>query len=244
MYHLAKRRRQRAIRPTGLPTLHAVPSHSCFMDGDTKFSFDIPPDVMEQKQKEHPQVSPEMMGKQLLLDQLLQEEETDKIIVFNYRKAYYGNMYHFGADANVNCFADESMDQYLPYSTLYDDYAWSLSQRELYSRANTISPFVFKVYTNIIIWNPKHGDYPRNDTVVRHQLLEDRRIIDGWDEACFPPSCQEGTQFACRVTMDPPPSTMILNHTAPEEQQSPESVVWNFTLNRTHTCGYMARYMR
>jgi hypothetical protein len=267
MYHLAKRRRQRAIMSqhrtttpttttTTTTTLLLVPSHSCFMDGDTKFSFDIPPEIEQQQRKEQPQLSLEMIGKQLLLDQLLHERETDKIIVFNYRKAYYGHMYQFGADANVNCFADESMDRYLPYSTLYDDYAWSLSQRELYSRANTISPFVFKVYTNVIIWNPKHGEYPRNETAVRQQLLEDRRIMDGWEETCFPPSCKEGTQFACRVVaLDPPPppvtttvvTTTIVNDTTTTPQEKQESLlgtsVWEFTLNQTHTCGYMALYM-
>ena len=255
MYHLAKRRRQRAIMSQHITTTQTtllVPSHSCFMDGDTKFSFDIPPEIEQQQRKEQPQLSIEMIGKQLLLDQLLHETETDKIIVFNYRKAYYGHLYQFGADANVNCFADESMDQYLPYSTLYDDYAWSLSQRELYSRANTMSPFVFKVYTNVIIWNPKHGEYPRNETAVRQQLLEDRRIMDGWEETCFPPSCKPGTQFACRVVaLDPPPTgettTMANDTSTPPQEEQQESLlgtsVWEFTLNQTHTCGYMALYM-
>ena len=84
--------------------------------------------------------------------------------------------------------------------------------------------------------------------------------MDGWEETCFPPSCKEGTQFACRVVaLDPPPTgetttvvttTTIANDTTtttPQEEEQESLLlgtsVWEFTLNQTHTCGYMALYM-
>jgi hypothetical protein len=190
------------------------------MDGDTKFSFarHVESDV----------------GKQLLLEKLQLETENDKIIVFNYRKAFFGHMYQFGADANVNCFADESIDQYLPYSTLYEHHAWSLSQRELWSRANTISPFVFKVYDKFFIWNPLHGQYPRNYTVAVNDLTRDMEQ-DGWGGGCYPPSCASGTKFTCQFSS----SSGQTQHDHPRNKNR----LLEFTLNQTHTCGYMARYM-
>lgn len=217
MYQLAKRRR-RAAQLRQQP----VPSHSCFVDGDTKFGFDVPDN---------------QVGKERLLGQLQNEIETDKIISFNYRNVYFGHLYQFGADANANCFADESIDDYLPYSILYDEFAWSLSQRELWGRANTISPFVFKVYQNVSVWNPVHAEYPRDDKGgVRADLIGDMARIDGWEGSCLPPNCTEGTKFSC---------TFPMNSAAPTVNSPPAlpDKVLEFTLNRTHTCGYMSFHM-
>lgn len=161
MYFLAKQEIDNAARKG-----EAVPSHFCFMDGDTSVN----------------------QPKRAVLEMLGNETELNKIVAFNYRKAYTGAEYLIRADANLNCFAASKIDRYLPYSTFKDDQAWYLSQTDLHIRANIREPFVFKVYNNVVIWNPAHNsDYPRDGIQGVKELGEWYRR-QGYSNGCFSPS--------------------------------------------------------
>lgn len=143
-----------------------IESHFCFMDGDVPIN----------------------VNKQIVIDRLMNETETQKIIVFNYRRVYPKNaLYMSSADANLNCFSSDSIHQYLPYSTMKDHQAWYLSQTDLILRANIMEPFPFKIYTDIIIRNPAHNnEYPRNGTQGIQDLREDL-LSDGYSLGCLMP---------------------------------------------------------
>ena len=158
MFYMAQRRRRKAQFEGRSPE-----SHYCFMDGDTRVNT----------------------PKHLVAEQLANETETNKIIVFNYRRALNGVQYLYGADANLNCFSESSMDSYLPYSNILDSQAWYLSQFDLQMRANIVEPFVFKLYQNIVTRNPSHNDYPR-DGLDGIQQLVDWQSAEGFSEGCAP----------------------------------------------------------
>lgn len=192
MYYLANRRRKIAKLRGEAPE-----SHYCFMDGDTKVS----------------------QPKQVVLDQLANETELAKIIAFNYRRVYTGAKYLYGADANLNCFAEKSMDQYLPYSTMKDDQAWSLSQRDLVDRANLEEPFVFKMYDNINVWNPSHNNaYPRDHIRGMGELMQ-QQLSEGFSEGCHP-------------TLE---SSRVKSH---HECSFEGNLLFVLTFNRTHRIGF------
>jgi hypothetical protein len=130
MYHMSKQILRRSfhevvIRDQQQQQYGHVPSHFCFMDGDTRIVG---------------------INRDELQTRLQQEVETNKIIAFNMRGYLDNNIhYKYGADANVNCYHYSSIDRYLPYSTLLDDQAWSLAQADIWAKANLIEPFAFKV---------------------------------------------------------------------------------------------------
>mmetsp|Transcript_1499 Transcript_1499/g.3319 ORF Transcript_1499/g.3319 Transcript_1499/m.3319 type:complete len:347 (+) Transcript_1499:133-1173(+) len=159
MYYLAKRRRR-----NGKIRGHAPESHYCFMDGDVHLNT----------------------SKQVVLDRLANETETNKIIAFNYRGLYNGAKYSCSMDANLNCFAEESLDRFLPYSVIKDDQAWYLSQTDLLIRAFIEEPFAFKIYDDISNFNPVHNsNYPRDGIKGSEELLQ-QQLSEGFSEGCFP----------------------------------------------------------
>lgn len=152
--------------------------------------------------------------KEYVQERLANETELNKIIAFNYRGAYTGIQYKFLVDANLNCFAQQSMDRYLPYSILKDDQAWLLSQAEIAQRSNIQEPFVFKIYPEILLWNPAHNnEYPR-DYKEGIEELDARRKREGYSEGCR--CCfhqEEGKVANCTLQGHP---------------------LWNVELNSTH----------
>lgn len=182
MYYLAKQQRFHA------ELIHEPPeSHYCFMDGDTKVN---------------------RVTKAELQAQLGNETEMRKIIAFNYRNYFKGVKYMYGADANLNCFASESMDMYLPYSSMKDDQAWYLSQTDLHLRANLKEPFAFKIYDNVVVRNPSHNnEYPRNGQEGVGQLQQ-QLAHQGFSEGCY----------------KKPKKCVYRNHT----------VIFDMTFNKTH----------
>ena len=159
MYYLAKRRRRNdKIRG------HAHESHYCFMDGDVYLNS----------------------TKKIVIDRLMNETETSKIIAFNYRGMYNGVKYSCNMDAYLNCFAAQSLDRFLPYSVIKDDQAWYLSQTDLLLRAIIEEPFVFKLYDDINSFNPIHNNkYPRDGIKGGEELIQ-QQLSEGFSEGCFP----------------------------------------------------------
>lgn len=174
MYHLAREKRRWAELEGRIPEER----HVCFMDGDSNLAIDKP----------------------ALLEQLAHETEMNKIVVFNYRKGYGGVKYMYCADANVNCFPGQAMDRYLPYSTLLEHEAWSLSQRDLAMRANIQEPFAFKMYDHVPVWNPEHNkEYPRGEEHGSLVLREAQTKDQGFSEGCFPTDTTPGAVHECSL---------------------------------------------
>lgn len=162
MYYLAKRRRMMAHLQGRPPE-----SHYCFMDGDIWLKGTT---------------------KRALLDKLAKEPETSKIIAFNYRNQFRRAQYAFKMDANLNCFSQASMDDYLPYSILRDGQAWYLSQTDLIMRANLKEPFAFKIYNHVRTKNPGHNnEYPRDGYEGGLELVQ-RQAEEGLSPGCHPPT--------------------------------------------------------
>lgn len=192
MYFLS-REKKRTLQRQGQP----VPSHSCFMDGDAR-------------------LNPGQGGKQHILELLLNETEHNKVVAFNYRKAYDGVKYLYYADANLHCFSHVTIDRFFPLSTLMDHRAWSLAPIEMAMRFNMQEPLMFKIYEEMIIRNPEHSAYPRNISDGVEELRAYYASL-GYSSDCIPTNCRHLQTYSCSYN---------------------GTELFSIPFNRTHACGY------
>ena len=194
MYFLSRRRREYWER-RGLP----VESHYCFLDGDTR-------------------IGNRAGGKDQLNQRLINETETDKVIAFNYRRAYDGpTKYIYNADANAHCYSVETIDDFFPLNTNLDHMAWSLAPADMTIRHNIKNPFLFKIYQEIIVRNPVHGEYPRNETLMKQA---GDKMIQRLQE--------EGYSAGCVCRRSSPSLNCSWNG----------QLLHDLPINRSHHCGY------
>ena len=198
MYLLAKDRIQRHE----MLSLEGNPERwFCFVDGDAVIDAD---------------------GKQRLLDRLANETESNKIITPNYNRKYPNNvtedhvLYVYMADAMFNCFATDAMDRYLPYRTAFDAKSWWLSQFDLVYRGNLLEPFLYKMYTDVMVFNPQHGKYPKKLKFLRALRAN---YFQGFNNDCHP--------------LEIPPSTCI-HYSMESNNARPPKTLYTVEFNETH----------
>lgn len=106
---------------------------------------------------------------------------------------------------------------------MMDHRGWSLAPVEMAMRINIQYPFVFKLYHEVVVRNPEHGDYPRDQEILNLGAAELRNMTmaQGYSEGCIAKNSLCGQK-----------------RPEPYECFFEDKLLFAGSYNATHQCGY------